>query len=455
MGRYFGTDGFRGKAGVNLTAQHAFDIGRYLGWYFDKNKKTGERAGILIGKDPRRSSYMFENALAAGITSSGCDAYLMHITTTPGVSFLTGNENFACGVMVSASHNPYYDNGIKLINSEGEKMSDKFIEGLEDYLDGVGEEIPYKTEDAIGKTEDYYFGRNRYIGYLSGLAEKSFENCRIGIDCANGAAWMIGRSVFDALGARTYVINNSPTGTNINKNCGSTHIEALQKHVVENRLDCGFAFDGDGDRCIAVDENGKVVDGDKIIYVCANYLKEKGELEGDTVVVTVMSNMGLLKGLEKKDIKYEITPVGDRFVYENMKKNGYILGGEQSGHIIFRSHSHTGDGILTAVMLMNVMIKTQLPLSVLTAGCVVYPQVLKNVVVDDKEITLKDPAVLGAVSKQEAVLGDSGRILLRASGTEPVLRVMSEAQTDKDALKAVDNIIAAMAASGHLQEIRK
>ena len=455
MGRYFGTDGFRGKAGENLTAQHAFDIGRYLGWYFDKNKKTNERAKILIGKDPRRSSYMFENALAAGITSSGSDAYLMHITTTPSVSFLTRNENFACGVMVSASHNPYYDNGIKLINSEGEKMSDEFINGLEDYLDGTGKEIPYKAEDAIGKTEDYYFGRNRYIGYLSGLAEKSFENCRIGIDCANGATWMIGRSVFDALGARTYVINNSPTGMNINKNCGSTHIEALQKHVVENRLDCGFAFDGDGDRCIAVDENGNVADGDKIIYVCANYLKEKGELEGDTVAVTVMSNIGLLKGLEKKDIKYEITQVGDRFVYENMKKNGYILGGEQSGHIIFRNHACTGDGILTAVMLMNVMIKTQLPLSVLAAGCKSYPQVLKNVVVDDKEITLKDPAVLEAVSKGEAVLGDCGRILLRASGTEPVLRVMSEAQTDKDALKAVDNIIAAMAASGHLQEIRK
>ena len=455
MGKYFGTDGFRGKAGVNLTAYHAFKTGRYLGWYFDRKKKTAERAKILIGKDPRRSSYMFENALAAGITSSGCDAYLMHITTTPGVSFLAGNEDFACGVMVSASHNPYYDNGLKLINSEGEKMSDEFIKGLEDYLDGAGEEIPYKTEDAIGKTEDYYFGRNRYIGYLSGLAEKSFENCRIGIDCANGAAWMIGRAVFDALGARTYVINNAPTGTNINKDCGSTHIEALQKHVVENRLDCGFAFDGDGDRCIAVDENGNVADGDKIIYVCAGYLKEKGELEGDTVVVTVMSNMGLLKGLEKKDIKYEITSVGDRFVYENMKKNGYILGGEQSGHIIFRNHSHTGDGILTAVMLMNVMIKTQLPLSVLTAGCRTYPQVLKNVVVDDKEAALNCAAVADAAAREKERLGETGRILLRASGTEPVVRVMSEAKTDADALKAVDNIIAAMAASGHLQEIRK
>ena len=455
MGKYFGTDGFRGKAGVNLTAHHAFKIGRYLGWYFDKNKKSPARAKIIIGKDPRRSSYMFENALAAGITSSGSDAYLMHITTTPSVSFLVRDEGFACGVMVSASHNPYYDNGIKLLNSEGEKMSDSFIARLEEYLDSEKDTIPYAAEDMIGKTEDHYFGRNRYIGYLSGLAEKSFENCRIGIDCANGATWMIGRSVFDALGARTYVINNSPTGLNINKDCGSTHIEALKKHVAENNLDCGFAFDGDGDRCIAVDENGNIIDGDKIIYICANYLKEKGELKDDTVVVTEMSNIGLLKGLDKKNIKYEITPVGDRFVYENMKKNGYIIGGEQSGHIIFSRYSHTGDGILTAIMLMNVIIKTQLPLSVLASGCRSYPQVLKNVVVDDKEITLKDPAVLEAVSKGEKMLGDSGRILLRASGTEPVLRVMSEAATDNDALKVVDNIIAAMAASGHLLEIRK
>ena len=455
MGKYFGTDGFRGKAGVGLTAEHAFKIGRYLGWYCNQNKKSAQRAKIVIGKDPRRSSYMFENALAAGITSSGSDAYLMHITTTPSVSFLVRDEGFACGVMVSASHNPYYDNGIKLLDSEGEKMNDAFIHRLEDYLDSDKDTIPYMTEDLIGKTEDHYFGRNRYIGYLSGLAEKSFENCRIGIDCANGATWMIGRSVFDALGARTYVINNSPTGLNINKDCGSTHIEALKKHVTENNLDCGFAFDGDGDRCIAVDENGNVIDGDKIIYICANYLKEKGELKDDTVVVTVMSNIGLLKGLDKKDIKYEITPVGDRFVYENMKKNGYIIGGEQSGHIIFSRYSHTGDGILTAIMLMNVIIKTQLPLSVLAAGCRSYPQVLKNVVVDDKEITLKDPLVCEAVSKGEKMLGDSGRILLRASGTEPVLRVMSEAKTYKEALKAVDNIIAAMAASGHLLEIRK
>lgn len=455
MGKYFGTDGFRGKAGVNLNAVHAFKTGRFLGWHFGKTHRGEERARILIGKDPRRSSYMLENALAAGITASGCDAYLMHITTTPSVSFLTRNENFDCGIMVSASHNPYYDNGIKLINCDGEKMSDEIQNEIEKYIDSETDYIPFATEDAIGKTEDYYFGRNRYIGYLSGVAEKSFENCKIGIDCANGATWMIGRAVFDALGAKTHVINNSPTGLNINKDCGSTHIEALQKFVVENKLDCGFAFDGDGDRCIAVDENGNVVDGDKIIYVCATYLKDKGELKNDTAVVTVMSNIGLIKAFDKQGIKYERAKVGDRYVYENMKQNGYSIGGEQSGHIIFSRYSHTGDGILTAVMLMNVMIKTQLPLSILTRSCVSYPQVLKNVVVDDKESTLKDPIVLEAVAAEEDYLKDTGRVLLRASGTEPVLRVMSEAATDKDALKAMDNIIAAMARSGHLLEIRK
>lgn len=455
MGKYFGTDGFRGKAGVNLNAFQAYTIGRYLGWHFKKENKGSERARILIGKDPRRSSYMFENALAAGITASGCDAFLMHVTTTPSVSFLTRDEGFACGIMVSASHNPYYDNGIKLINSEGEKMSDSFLAGIEEYLDSGKDSLPYACGDEIGKTEDYYFGRNRYIGYLAGMAEKSFEKCRIGIDCANGSTWMIGRSVFDALGAKTHVINNNPSGLNINKDCGSTHIKALQEYVRDNKLDCGFAFDGDGDRCIAVDENGNVVDGDKIIYVCSGYLKEKGELKDNTVVITVMSNLGLRKALEGQGIKYETTAVGDRYVYENMKKNGYCLGGEQSGHIIFSRYAHTGDGILTAVMLMNVMIKSQLPLSILSAPCRSYPQVLKNVVVDDKEKTLKDPGVLEEVSKEEEILKDSGRVLLRASGTEPVLRVMSEAGSPEEALKAVDSIIAAMARTGHLLEVRK
>ncbi len=455
MGKYFGTDGFRGKAGEDLRSEHAFKIGRYLGWYYGRKHPDGERAKIVIGKDTRRSSYTFENALAAGITASGADAYLLHVTTTPSVSFITNDEGFDCGVMVSASHNPYYDNGIKLLNGEGEKMEDEVQDEIERYMDSEEDYIPYATEDKIGKTEDHYFGRNRYIGFLAGLAMKSFENCRVGLDCANGSAWMIARAVFDALGAKSQVINNQPNGTNVNDNCGSTHIEGLQKFVVDNMLDVGFAFDGDAYRCLAVDENGNVVNGDKIIYICAKYLKEHNQLPNNKVVVTIMSNFGLFKALDNAGIGYEKTKVGDRYVYENMKENGYSIGGEQSGHIIFRQHAHTGDGILTAIMLMNVMIKTQLPLSILAQNCEMYPQVLKNVVVDDKEATLDDPKVQEVVQKCGDQLGDTGRVLLRASGTEPVLRVMAEAGTDKEAEENVDLIIAAMAQSGHLVEVRK
>lgn len=455
MGKYFGTDGFRGKAGEDLRSEHAFKIGRYLGWYYGQKHPAGERARIVIGKDTRRSSYTFENALAAGITASGADAYLLHVTTTPSVSFITNDEGFDCGIMVSASHNPYYDNGIKLLNGEGEKMDDEVQDEIERYMDSAEDYIPYATEDNIGKTEDHYFGRNRYIGFLAGLAAKSFENCRVGLDCANGSAWMIARAVFDALGAKSQVINNQPNGTNVNDHCGSTHIEGLQKFVVDNMLDVGFAFDGDADRCLAVDENGNVVNGDKIIYICAKYFKEHNQLPNNKVVVTIMSNFGLFKALDKVGIGYEKTKVGDRYVYENMKENDYVIGGEQSGHIIFRQHAHTGDGILTAIMLMNVMIKTQLPLSILAQNCEMYPQVLKNVVVDDKEATLDDPKVQEVVQQCGDKLGDTGRVLLRASGTEPVLRVMAEAGTDKEAEENVDLIIAAMAQSGHLVEVRK
>ncbi|MCF0143118.1 MAG: phosphoglucosamine mutase [Parasporobacterium sp.] len=455
MGKYFGTDGFRGKAGKDLTGLHAFKTGRYLGWYFTKNRKDGQRARIVIGKDTRRSSYMIENALAAGITASGADAHLLHVTTTPSVSFITRDEGFDCGIMVSASHNAYYDNGIKLVNSEGEKMSEDLTKEIEKYIDSPEDYIPYATDAAIGKVEDFYFGRNRYIGYLVGLAAKSFENCRVGIDCANGSAWMIGRAVFDALGAKVQVINNQPDGTNVNKDCGSTHLESLQKFVVDNMLDVGFAFDGDADRCLAVDEKGNVINGDQIIYLCAKYMKEHNQLKNDTVVATIMSNFGLFKALDRLDIKYEKTNVGDKYVYENIKANGHSLGGEQSGHIIFSQHAHTGDGILTAIMIMNVMIKTQLPLSMLASGCQMMPQVLKNVVVDDKEKTLNDPVVVQACGECTETLGDTGRILLRASGTEPVLRVMAEAGTDEIAEDKVDYIIGAIARSGHLLEIRK
>ena len=455
MGKYFGTDGFRGKAGEVLKAEHAYKIGRFIGWYYGKNHNKNQRAKIVIGKDTRRSSYTLENALAAGITSSGADAFLMHVTTTPSVSFVTRDEGFDCGIMVSASHNPYYDNGIKLLNCEGEKMPDDVIEQIEQYIDSKEDFIPYATEDAIGKTEDFYFGRNRYIGYLSDRAVKSFENCRVALDCSNGSAWMIARAVFDALGAKTRVINNTPDGTNINMDCGSTHMENLQQFVKKNMLDVGFAFDGDADRCLAVDENGNVINGDQIIYICAKYFKEHNQLPNNKVVVTIMSNFGLFKALDKEGIAYEKTNVGDKYVYERMKQTGDVLGGEQSGHIIFSRHAHTGDGILTAIMLMNVMIKTQLPLSILAKNCQMLPQVLKNVIVDDKQATLDDRKVKDAVNECTVRLGDSGRVLLRASGTEPVLRVMAEAATNKEAEENVDYIIGAMAQSGHLIQIKK
>ena len=453
MAKYFGTDGFRGKAGVVLTAEHAFQIGRFLGWYYGPRQNKSD-ARIVIGKDTRRSSYMYENALAAGITASGADAYLLHVTTTPCVSYITRTEQFDCGVMISASHNPYWDNGIKLMNSIGEKMEDEMQLELERFIDGEPASLPWATEEHIGKTVDFYSGRSRYIGYLTGLATRSFEKHRIGLDCANGSAWMIGRAVFDALGAKTLVINNSPDGVNVNRDCGSTHIEGLQQLVREHHLDAGFAFDGDADRCLAVDANGEVINGDKIMYICARFLKEHGQLPDNTVVTTVMSNFGLYKALDDLGIRYEKTAVGDRYVYENMKEFDHRIGGEQSGHIIFRSYAHSGDGLITALMLMGVMIETQLPLSVLAAGCTMYPQVLKNVTVDDKDATLADPAVQAAVDQCTADLGDGGRVLLRKSGTEPVLRVMSEAGSYEECEKQVDAIIAAMERSGHLIEVK-
>ena len=450
MGKYFGTDGFRGKAGVDLTAEHAFKIGRFLGLHYSRE----HRARIVIGKDTRRSSYMYESALAAGLTASGADAYLLHVTTTPCVSYITRTENFDCGIMISASHNPFYDNGIKLMNEVGEKMDDALQDELERYIDGELEEIPWATGEQIGRTVDFYSGRNRYIGYLTGLAVRSFEDRKVALDCANGSAWMIGRAVFDALGAKTFIINAQPDGLNVNVACGSTHIEGLQQYVRDNAVDVGFAFDGDADRCLAVDENGEVVNGDKIMYICAKFMRDHGQLPSNTVVTTVMSNFGLYKALDKAGIGYEKTAVGDRYVYENMKANDHLIGGEQSGHIIFRKYAHTGDGLITAIMLMSVMIETQLPLSVLAREVTMYPQVLKNVVVDDKAKALADPAVEAAVAECTDSLGSEGRVLLRASGTEPVLRVMSEAGSEAECEKQVDHIIEAMKASGHLIEVR-
>ncbi len=427
MGKYFGTDGFRGEANKNLTVEHAYKIGRFIGWYYGQGKEEGKRCSVVIGKDTRRSSYMFEYALVAGVTASGADACLLHVTTTPSVSYVARTEDFDCGIMISASHNPYYDNGIKLINGMGEKMDEETIQKVEDYLDGKTPEVPFATGADIGRTVDYAVGRNRYIGYLISLATRSYKDKRIGLDCANGSAWMIAKSVFDALGAKTYVIGNEPDGTNINMECGSTHIENLQKLVRENGLDAGFAFDGDADRCLCVDEHGNIVDGDLIIYIYGCYLKERGKLIGNKVVTTIMSNFGLYKALDAAGIGYEKTAVGDKYVYENMNDNGYRIGGEQSGHIIFRKYATTGDGILTAIKMMEVMLEKKKTLSELASPVTIYPQVLKNIRVKDKAAAKADMDVQAEISRIELELGEGGRILVRESGTEPVLRVMVEA----------------------------
>lgn len=452
MGKYFGTDGFRGEANKNLTAEHAYKIGRFLGWYYGRNKEEGEKCKIVIGKDTRLSSYMFEYALVSGLTASGAEAYLLHVTTTPSVSYVARTEDFDCGIMISASHNPYYDNGIKLINSNGEKMDEETILKIEAYIDGLSGEIPFATRENIGRTVDYAMGRNRYIGYLISLATRSYKNKKVGLDCANGSAWMIAKSVFDALGAKTYVINNEPDGTNINTNCGSTHIEGLQKLVKEKGLDVGFAFDGDADRCLCVDENGNVVNGDMIIYIYSCYLKERGKLAGNKVVTTVMSNFGLYKALDEAGIEYEKTAVGDKYVYENMSANGYRVGGEQSGHIIFRKYATTGDGILTAIKMMEVMLEKKKTLAELAAPVPVYPQVLKNIRVTDKAAAQNDPDVQAAVKAVGEKLGADGRILVRESGTEPVVRVMVEAGEEALCEKYVDEVIDVIVKKGYRED---
>ena len=435
MGRYFGTDGFRGEANIDLTADHAYKIGRFLGCYFGELKKQkglNKNARILIGKDTRRSSYMFEYSLVAGLTASGADAYLLHVTTTPSVSYLTKIDGFDCGIMISASHNPFYDNGIKLLNGNGEKADDALTDLVEAYLDGTyPEKIPFATGENIGKTVDYISGRNRYIGYLISLGIHSFRGLKIGLDCANGSAWSIAKAVFDALGATTFVINDRPDGLNINLGAGSTHIESLCIFVAENSLDIGFAYDGDADRCLAVDEKGNVLTGDHILYICGKYLKDKGELEGNTVVTTVMSNLGLYKAFDRLGIGYVKTAVGDRFVYEYMRENGNRLGGEESGHIIFSKFASTGDGILTSLKITEVMLSLGKKASALAEGLVIFPQKLINVRVSDKSAVMTDSQVKKAVSDAENQLGNNGRILVRESGTEPVIRIMVEAQSNE------------------------
>ncbi len=451
MGKYFGTDGFRGEANVDLTVEHAYKVGRFLGWFYGQ-KEPDTRCRVVIGKDTRRSSYMFEYSLVAGLTASGADVYLLHVTTTPSVSYVVRTEGFNCGIMISASHNPFYDNGIKVINERGEKLEESVIEKIEQYLDGELGEIPLARKDAIGRTIDFAAGRNRYIGYLISIATRSFKNMRVGLDCANGSASAIAKNVFDALGAETYVINNEPNGLNINTDCGSTHIHVLQEYVKRNHLDVGFAYDGDADRCIAVDGDGQVVDGDVIMYICGKYMKQQGTLVNNTVVTTIMSNFGLYKALEREGISYVKTAVGDKYVYENMSSYGHCLGGEQSGHIIFSKNATTGDGILTSLKVMEVILEKKQPLAKLASEVEIYPQVLKNVKVKDKKAAQEDPAVKAEVDKVTQALGEGGRILLRQSGTEPVVRVMVEAASHETCEAYVDQVLQVMKAQGHMTE---
>jgi phosphoglucosamine mutase len=448
MGKYFGTDGFRGEANVKLTVEHAYKVGRFLGWFYGQNKKA-DKVKVVIGKDTRKSSYMFEYSLVAGLTASGADAYLLHVTTTPSVAYLTRTEGFDCGIMISASHNPYYDNGIKLINANGEKMREDVIDEIEKYLDGAIEELPFATRETIGRTVDFVPGRNRYMGYLMSLAVYSFKDMRIGLDAANGSAWSLAKSIFDALGAKTYVINDRPDGTNINTDCGSTHIEGLQELVRQEHLDAGFAFDGDADRCLCVDEHGDVVSGDHILYIYGCYLKDRDKLVENTVVTTVMSNFGLYKAFDTAGIDYVKTAVGDKYVYECMVKNGYRLGGEQSGHIIFSKYATTGDGIVTALKMMEVMVAKKKTLSELCAPLTIYPQVLKNVPVTDKKAAQGDGDVQAVVKKVSEKLGTDGRILVRESGTENLVRVMVEAGNHEVCETYVDEVVKVILDKGY------
>lgn len=449
MGKYFGTDGFRGEANIDLTVEHAYKVGRFLGWHLGKNKK---RPKVVIGKDTRRSSYMFEHALVAGLTASGANAYMLYVTTTPSVSYVVRTEQFDCGIMISASHNPYYDNGIKLINAKGHKMEAEIEDQIEAYIDGEIGELPFATKSDIGRATDYASGRNRYIGYLISLATRSFKNVKVGLDCSNGSSSSIAKNVFETLGAEVYVINNEPDGTNINTNCGSTHIEILKGYVKENHLDVGFAYDGDADRCIAVDENGMEVNGDLILYVCGKYMKEHGALNNNTVVTTIMSNLGLYKAFDKAGIDYEKTAVGDKYVYENMSKNGHGLGGEQSGHIIFSKFATTGDGILTSLKVMEAMLEQKQSLGQLVRDVEIYPQILENVKVRDKKDAREDADVITAVEAVEKELGEDGRILVRESGTEPLVRVMVEAKSHEICREYVDRVVKVLRQKGHVIE---
>jgi phosphoglucosamine mutase len=447
--KYFGTDGFRGEANAALTVEHAYKVGRFLGQYYQREDHD---VRVVIGKDTRLSGYMFETALASGLTASGADVYELHVTTTPSVSYLIREEGFDCGIMISASHNPYFDNGIKVINGEGYKLEPEIENQIEQYIDGETEELPLARREKIGRCFDYTKGRDKYIEYLKSLVKKRFDGITIALDLANGSASMIARAIFEDLGAQVIVRNDQPNGTNINRDCGSTHIETLQSLMYDTGADVGFAYDGDADRCLAVDDDGRIVDGDHILYLCGRYLKEQGRLHKDTVVTTVMSNMGLYKAFDKLGIRYEQTAVGDKYVCENMMQNDYSIGGEQSGHIIFREHAVTGDGILTSLMIMEAYLSYGKPLSMLTKELVIYPQLLVNVKVKDKLAAREDPDVKRAEDEVVTALGNAGRLLLRESGTEPLVRVMVEAESDELCRKNVDHIVQVLKDKGHVIE---
>ena len=461
--KYFGTDGFRGEANVNLTSMQAYKVGRFLGWYYSSSlsgcTKPGYRPRIVIGKDTRRSSYMLEYSIVAGITASGADAYMLHVTTTPSISYVTRQDEFDCGIMITASHNPFYDNGIKVINKYGEKLDDETTALIEAYIDGdlsvlgvQDKDLPLARRDRIGQIIDHVSGRNRYVGYLISVASNSYKNLRIGLDCANGASWMIAKAVFDALGAQTVIIGAQPDGLNVNNGCGSTHIEKLCELVKEHHLDVGFAFDGDCDRCIAVDENGNIVDGDGMMYVLANRLKNKGMLNDNTVVATIMSNSGFFASLKNKGIECIQTKVGDRFVYEEMQNNNYSIGGEISGHIILKKYATTGDGILTAIMIAEEMCDRKLSLSNLLEGLMLYPQHVVNVRVKDKEAVMNDADVKNELIEVEKLIDGNGRALIRQSGTEPVIRIMIEAVTQELCEEYAKRIANVIRNSGHCAE---
>lgn len=458
--KYFGTDGFRGEANIGLTSMQAYKVGRFLGWYYSSSlsgcEKSGYRPKIVIGKDTRRSSYMLEYSIVAGITASGADAYMLHVTTTPSVSYVTRQDGFDCGIMITASHNPFYDNGIKIINRYGEKLDDETTLLIEAYLDGnlkdlgiLGDDLPLAHREKIGSIIDYVSGRNRYLGYLISVASNSYKNLKIGLDCANGASWMIAKAVFGALGAHTVVIGAEPDGLNVNNGCGSTHMENLCRLVKEQHLDVGFAFDGDADRCIAVDENGNIIDGDMMMYILAKRLKSRGMLNGNTVVATVMSNSGFVKTLKDEGIDCALTKVGDRFVYEYMQENDCAIGGEQSGHIILKKYATTGDGLLTAIMLTEEMCDRKSSLAKLCEPVMLYPQYLKNIRVKSKEAALSDSAVLAALDEVTALIDGNGRALLRQSGTEPVIRVMIEAETEEKSKEYAEKIASVILERGH------